>query len=271
MEADSEAELRVRLEEEGEKILGYFASNRMIANASKTALVVFRSGSQLAPFQITLSGEVIVETEDEKVLGVIVQRDSKWTNQCNKVTAEVNYATSVLRRLRHHLGCKELRTVADGIAMSKIRYCLPVYAGESIRLSETDPQSSALQRIQCAQNEMLRTVTGKRQRDHVRIADLLEATGFLSVNQAAAYGLLLELWKAREFGVPVLSELLERKRIDERTLRSDSAKNISSSSHGALMLKSVKLWNATNSTFKSTNLLTVAKKEAKAFVKMLPI
>ena len=196
VEADTETELRKKLEKEGENILKFFASNRLVANASKTALIVFRTKNQGELFSIELQGEIITEADEEKLLGVHVQGDLKWTKHIDKVTSDLNYGLSVLQRLRHHLGKKELTIVADGLVMAKVRYCLPAFAAEAIRLQTSDPQSTQLQRIQVCQNNMLRTLTGSHRRDRVRVADMLASTGFLSVNQWASYSLLMEIWKA---------------------------------------------------------------------------
>jgi hypothetical protein len=50
--------------------------------------------------------------------------------------------------------------------------------------------------LQKAQNRMLRTITRTWLRDKVRIGDLLNRTGLLSVNQTAAQIKLCEMWKA---------------------------------------------------------------------------
>ena len=270
VEANDDTELRSKLEEEGENILRYFASNQLVANASKTALVVFGSKSH-EPFKITLSNEAIIEMEEEKLLGITVQSDLKFTRQFDRVTTEANYALSTLKRLRQHLGNKELRTIADGLVMSKLRYGLQVFAAASLRLNPTDPQSTAMQRIQRCQNDMLRIVTGNKRRDHVRIEDMLSETRFLSVNQTAAYSLLIEMWKAREFSVPYLDVLLEKRRLDDRTLRSDSANKVTSTGNDTIALNIEKLWNAASEKFKKTNLVKVAKSEARALARTLPV
>jgi len=259
------------LEEEGNKILQYFASNRLVANASKTAMIVFRPRVPPNLFEIKLSGETIVETTEEKLLGVHVQHDLKWKKHVEKLTSEVNYALSVLRRLSDQLGKKELKTIADGLVMSKIRYCLPVFAAESLRFHESDPQSSVVQKVQRLQNDMLRVITQNRRRDRIRISDMLSSTGFMSVNQTTSYSLLIELWKAREFNVPVLKDLLEKRRDDERILRSDSASKVQTIGRDKLALNCERLWNLASSKFKSTNLLSVAKIEAKKLAITLPV
>jgi len=272
VEADNELELREKLEREGEEILKYFASNQLVANPSKSALIVFRQKClQREPFRIRLSGEEVEETTDEKLLGIFIQSDLKWGRQIDKVTSECNYAMSILRRLKEHLAKKELRTIADGLVMSKLRYCLPVYAAESLRLRDSDPHTIVQQRLQLIQNDMLRVIEHKRRRDHVRIADLLDDTNLLSINQATAYALVIELWKARTFNVPILGNLLERERNDERTLRSDSSGRVSTVGSDTVALNCERLWNMSSTKFKRTNLLKVAKIEAKKLAKSLPI
>ena len=65
--ADSEAELKSNLEREGENILKFFTSNNMVANASKTAMIIFGKQSHETPFRISLFGEVIEERKTENV------------------------------------------------------------------------------------------------------------------------------------------------------------------------------------------------------------
>jgi len=100
---------------------------------------------------------------------------------------------------------------------------------------------------------------------------MLEDTRFMSVNQSAAYSLLVELWKAREFDVPVMNVLLGRQRNDTRTLRSDSANQVTTMGRDTVAINAEKLWNLASAKFRTTNLLKIAKAEAKALAKTLPI
>ena len=71
-----------KLQDEGEKLLRFFASNRLVANPSKTGLLVFRpkAPSQLEDeTSIKLAGKIISEGAEQKMLGVIVRNDLKWT------------------------------------------------------------------------------------------------------------------------------------------------------------------------------------------------
>ena len=100
---------------------------------------------------------------------------------------------------------------------------------------------------------------------------MLDDTKFMSVNQMAAYGLLVEMWKAREFKVPVLGSLLDRRRNDERTLRSDSENRVATTCRDSLAINIERLWNIASGKLKNTNLLTIAKSEARALAKTLPV
>ena len=214
---------------------------------------------------------MIEEKTEEKLLGVWIRNDLKWSSHIEKLTTELNYVLSVLRRLRSHLNFKNLKSIAEGLHMSRIRYALPVFAAEYLRICPSDSTSENLQRLQKSQNDMLRTLTGQKQSDHARVSDMLMRTGMLSVNQLIAYGMLMDVWKAREFRIPVLGTLLDRQRNDERTLRSDTSNKVSSTRHEAYSMNVEKLWNMSNEKFKNTNLLKVAKSEARKLASSLPI
>ena len=161
--------------------------------------------------------------------------------------------------------------IAHGIVISRIRYCLSVYGVEGLRL-ESNQQLSGLQHdVQKVQNNVLRILTGHKRSEHVRIADMLESTNILSVNQLTAYESVMEMWKARAFDVPVLGNLIDQGRGDERTLRSDSLGTVKSVVDEPFAKICAKLWNMSSDSFKSTNLLVIAKREAKKLARSLPI
>ena len=155
--------------------------------------------------------------------------------------------------------------------MSRVRYCLPVFGAETLRLNKNEPTSSLISEVQKAQNKMLRIVVGRKRSDHIRIADMLNDTGFMSINQSIAYSCLMEVWKAKSFSIPVLGELFDRKRKDRKVLRSDTLELVDSNCEEPFVKNLVKLWNMSTKTFKDTNLLVIAKKEAKILAKSLPI
>ena len=71
--------------------------------------------------------------------------------------------------------------------------------------------------------------------------------------------------------VPVFGALIEQGRKDERTLRSDTLGAVRSAIDEPFAKACAKLWNMSSNSFRSTNLLAVAKKEAKKLAASLPI
>jgi len=129
----------------------------------------------------------ISEIQEAKILGLWVTNDLKWKKQIE--TLDTNYSLSVLRRLKMLISSCELRT--------KLRYCATVYGSEWIRLTDDDALSSMQYEIQKVQNKALRIITNHKCSDHVRIAEMLEQTGWLSINQMVANASLIEMLKAK--------------------------------------------------------------------------
>jgi len=259
----------MKLEEEGEKVLKFFRENKMVANASKTALLIFRQRRERDTFTIKLQGEDIKESEEEKLLGVVVQNDLKWDHHVGKIVSELNYSLHVLSRLSGHLGRKELKIIAEGIIMSRVRYCTSVWGSDFVRFGNSDPRHSLVQKVQSVQNQAMRTILRKKKSDHVRISDMLSELGMLSVNQTIAFNIIMDVWKARQFNVPVIGTLLRKRHHPTKTLRSEGKETADSTESFAKAAE--KLWNSASERLRMTNLVVVAKKEAKELAQTLPI
>ena len=79
----------------------------------------------------------------------------------------------MLQRLQKFLDSRQLKTIAEGLILSRLRYCLSVWGVESIRLSDSDPTCTLAHELQVIQNDTLRIITKKKRRDHVRISYML--------------------------------------------------------------------------------------------------
>ena len=161
--------------------------------------------------------------------------------------------------------------LAEGMIMSKIRYCATVYGCEWIRLDEEDPLSSMQHDIQKIQNNALRIITNTKRSDHVRISDMLNMVGWQSINQIVSYASLIEIWKAKAFKVPYLDSLLQIKHNKYQSLRSNTKHVLESTTDEPFANIVEKLYNKTTDRFKNTNLINNAKHEARSIVSSLPI
>jgi len=271
-EANSLGDLKEKTESEGEKILVFFASNRMVVNPSKTGLLVFRpTSSQHDQFSCRLGGEEITESPEEKILGVIVDNELKWSSHVQKLKNECNYHLSILRRIRRVLSANQTKMIANGMIMSRIRYCLAIHGAEQLRVTQDDKLTGVCHQMQLIQNEMLRIIFNHKKCDRVKITDMLESADMLSVNQLIGYSILMEAWKSKNFEIPHLSDLLKYERNDDRTLRSNSTNSATSSVIEPFASCARKLWNLATPRFRTTNLVTVAKIESRKLANSLPV
>ena len=67
---------------------------------------------------------------------------------------------------------------------------------EEVRTSNEQPTSQIMKELQKSQNKLLRTLTGKKVSDRIKIEDMLKSLQMMSVNQIAAQIKLTEMWKA---------------------------------------------------------------------------
>ena len=81
--------------------------------------------TQQIPESTTLCG-----ADNAKLLGVWISKDLKFSKHIDEVKKDLNYSISILWRLRKVLNGRILRTIADGLVMSKIRYCAAVWGSE---------------------------------------------------------------------------------------------------------------------------------------------
>jgi hypothetical protein len=65
---------------------------------------------------------------------------------------------------------------------------------------EDDPSSSSAsaKAVQVALNDVARSITGNKRKDHVRIPDLLAKAGIPSLNSVAVRAVAMEAWKAHQ-------------------------------------------------------------------------
>lgn len=184
-----------KLEEDSENVLKFMASNGLVANPDKTGLLIFRNKNKQHSEQIFLKIEdnIIFESDEQKLLGMTLSKTLNWQSHISKLIASLNQRTTLIRRLRQWVPMGSLTQLAQGLILSKIRYCLPVYGQP--RLSESDTTSTHYNQIQKCINNVMRTISGKRIADKVSIKRLHKITGLPSLNQMTVQAVLMEAWK----------------------------------------------------------------------------
>jgi 23S rRNA U2552 (ribose-2'-O)-methylase RlmE/FtsJ len=107
--------------------------------------------------------------------------------------AAVRQRASVMSRLANHLPRGEyLRQLAYGLVIGKLSHALAALPRQ--RLEREDNASVVWSKIQVALNDVARSITGTRRRDHVRIEDLLSQAGLESSNRMVVKAIAAETW-----------------------------------------------------------------------------
>ena len=109
----------------------------------------------------------------------------------------------MLTRLSKFVPIHKLKCLTNGLFGSKLRYCLPLYANVWVSqemerneiLRHNCFTKANLQAIQTLQNKVMRLLTGLDRETPVKI--LLEKSGMLSVNQLAAFTIIVTTHKIK--------------------------------------------------------------------------
>ena len=150
-------EIKRKLEEDGNNVLRYMASNGLVANPKKTALVFINTKKQTVPIKIVIGGVEITQEQSAKLLGITFDDDLKWNSQIQGkggMLSSLNQRLFMIRRLNNSLKYDGLKKVADGLFTSKLRYGLQLMG--QVRWMDEDFQSTLMDSLQKAQNKLLR-------------------------------------------------------------------------------------------------------------------
>ena len=271
----------VLLQEDAHNILKFMASNYLVANPSKTGLLVMRRGGHVdrEAISIKIGSTEITESTSEKILGVTFSRDMSWSEHIlgkGGVRNTVLQRLVLLQRLQRMLPRKYLIQVVEGLIMSTVRYGLPVFG--KVRLVESEPVSGKFQPVQVVLNDIMRLLCGARRKDKTTIASLLQSTGLLSLNQMAAQAILLMAWKIMRGDCPALNSLVtpvtsNSSRISKSKVRGDLVlqRDGLRTTKDSFRHQAARIWNAAPSTIKNSKTIPTVKKHIREFVLTLPI
>ena len=115
------------MEEDSKQVLKFMASNGLIANPKKIAILFLntKNVSNASPFEITVGKELVTQDHNGKLLRMIFNDKQKWNDHIygkGGLINSLNQKIFLILRLRNHLNNKAIIKVAESIFMSKIRY-----------------------------------------------------------------------------------------------------------------------------------------------------
>jgi hypothetical protein len=150
-------------------------------NAAKTQLLFSSHAGNVADTTWEVDGSVIYPGNVIELLDVKCDRRLSTAPHVKALLEAVRQRASVIARLADHLPRGEyLRQLSYGLVVGKFSHALAAVARS--RLEREDNASVVWSGIQVALNNVARSITGTRKRDHVTIEDLLDRAGLECAN-----------------------------------------------------------------------------------------
>ena len=112
------------MESDALQVMKFMASNGLIANPKKTALLVlnhkFTVGEEIT---VKIGNEFMKQVKTAKLLGITFEGNQKWSEHIfgtGGVVASLNQRLFFIRRLKNNISQKALLKISDGVFTSKI-------------------------------------------------------------------------------------------------------------------------------------------------------
>jgi hypothetical protein len=162
-------------------------------NAAKTKLLFLLQAGSVANITVEVDRSIIHPGNVIELLGVKYDRRLSTGPHIKALLAAVRQRASVVSRLANHLPRGEyLQQLSYGLVVGKFSHALAAVARPS--LEQEDNASVVWSGIQVALNNVARSITGTRRRDHVRIEDLLVQAGLESANRMVVKAIAAKTW-----------------------------------------------------------------------------
>jgi hypothetical protein len=162
-------------------------------NATKTQLLLSANAGKVSEVTVEVEGNTILPSNVIELLGVRYNRKLSTTTHIRSLLAAVRQRSSVVARLANHLPRGTyLQQLSYGLVMGKFAHALAAVARP--RLDKEDNASVIWSKIQVAFNNVGRSITGARQRDHITIKDLLDLAGIESANRIVVKAIAANSW-----------------------------------------------------------------------------
>jgi hypothetical protein len=271
-------EVKNFLEEDAINILKFMASNGLVANQTKTELLILNEKTKKRVY--FKKSEWGVPTLNVQILL------SCWefTSMINKIGPTItrlsgtrlNQKLFVIRRVQRQIPQDKVMGVVHSLWLSKLRYGLQLCT--RVQLTNEEKKCELMKSLQLTQNRMLRTVNGSKIKDKISTVSLLNKFGLLSVNQLAAQIKLTEVWKSLNVvGHPSLLEPYHKVstattaglRPKPTRILNDSSKLLCAKF--SFHVDAARLWNLAPPTIKSADTLRKAKTAIMTHCKSLPV
>ena len=125
--------------------------------------------------------------KSEKLLGVQIQVNLKWSQQIESLTSKLKTRITGLEKLKYVMGCSTKKNIVQGVFNSVLCYCLPLFGGCS---------KAEINQLQIQQNRAAHCVLTLPPRTSRAV--LFDKLGWLTVQQLIAYHTMIAVYRVRE-------------------------------------------------------------------------
>ena len=186
-----------------------------------------------------------------------------WSKHLSKLQDELLYRLYTLRKMEQVIPRSLLKSIADGIFNSILRYGIGIYC--PIRMVNSDPNPTCINGIKVVYHDVLRLLCNSRRDKHTSIKSMLDQLGWLSLNQMSCETRLLEVWKSLNIENYCLQNIFERVDSDKINVRNSGKNRLKSHFKSRLRensfhFPSVRLWNS--APIEVTNAMTESSARA---------
>ena len=192
---NSEDRAKQTVTEEAASIIKFFEGVKLCNNADKAALIHNSQGKH-KDIKITIGGEELKSKESEKLLGIKISSNLDWGTHVDELCFKLNQRLGILARIKAKIkGGDQLKTIAEAICMSIIRYAMSLYTKPKYEFNNLEqPMDPNIAKIQVVQNDILRVIYGKTRKDHTNMQKLREENKIMSINQLSVYHVAMDMF-----------------------------------------------------------------------------
>ena len=215
--------LEQKLNEKYAVLANYMANNKLKLNDDKTHLLIMttKQKQRIINIEIKISTptEDIKPIKSEKLLGIFIQDDLKWTdyvqNNEKSLLKQLNTRLNALKLISNVADFKTRLMVANGIFCSKLIFQINLWGGTEEYL---------LNSLQIVQNKAARFVA--RRGRYTPVVQLMKECGWLSVRQLVMYHSIILIYKTIQATSPkyLYSKLSSEFPYNTRLADSDSVR-----------------------------------------------
>ena len=214
---------------------------------------------------IKCGNAIIKESTTHTILGVEVSNTLKWCKHEDKIRNTLRQRIGLLRKLSFNLPRDCLLELFDGMVLSTVRYCIPLYCQAVTQGNSTNPTQILL-------NNAMRAVLGVRRSDRESIEELLKRLNTMSYNQVGIQAMLTLTWQIQKGTCQGLRDFFKEDeshtRVTKASVRGDIKCSARTSfTQNTFRYRAAMLWNSAPLEVRNLNRTTLPHQAIKDYAR----